>query len=31
MGVLDDARHYGIAGLLSRSKRAAIETREETS
>jgi ABC-type branched-subunit amino acid transport system permease subunit len=31
MGVLDDARRYGIAGLLSRTKRAAIETREDAS
>jgi hypothetical protein len=29
MGVLDDARRYGIAGLLSRSKRRALEAREE--
>jgi ABC-type branched-subunit amino acid transport system permease subunit len=29
MGVLDDAQRYGIAGLLSRSKRQAVEAREE--
>jgi branched-chain amino acid transport system permease protein len=29
IGVLEDARRYGLAGLLSRSKREAIETREE--
>jgi len=29
MGILEDARRYGVAGIFSRTKRAAIETSKE--
>jgi hypothetical protein len=29
MGVLEDARHYGITGIFSRKKRESIESNEE--
>jgi branched-chain amino acid transport system permease protein len=29
MGLLDDARHYGVRGLFSRRQRAAIEASKE--